>query len=118
MKDTNKSLLWGTLIGTIAGSITALLFAPKSGAELREDIADNAKLVTEKGQNLAEKVSEQSVKIASKVKESTEVFCKKSGASVQKIRLLKCLVSVKLQRLSRLLTKQQRMIQYRRKDTW
>ncbi|MEK5060375.1 YtxH domain-containing protein [Paenibacillus shunpengii] len=74
MKDTNKSLLWGTLIGTIAGSITALLFAPKSGAELREDIADNAKLVTEKGQNLAEKVSEQSVKIASKVKESTEVF--------------------------------------------
>ncbi|MCM3127248.1 MULTISPECIES: YtxH domain-containing protein [unclassified Paenibacillus] len=72
MKDTNKSLLWGTLLGTIAGSITALLFAPKSGAELREDIAENAKLVTEKGQNLIEKVSEQSVKIASKVKESTE----------------------------------------------
>ncbi|MCM3783150.1 YtxH domain-containing protein [Neobacillus mesonae] len=72
MKDTNKSLLWGTLIGTIAGSITALLFAPKSGAELRSDIAENAKLVSEKGQDFAEKVSGQSSKIASKVKQSTE----------------------------------------------
>ncbi|GAK38699.1 YtxH domain-containing protein [Paenibacillus urinalis] len=90
MKDTNKSLLWGTLIGTVAGSITALLFAPKSGAELREDIAENAKLVTEKGQNLAEKVSEQSVRIASKVKESTEGFLQdirgiSSGNEVAKV---------------------------------
>jgi gas vesicle protein len=33
-----KGLLLGFLIGGIAGAITALLFAPKSGKDLRDDI--------------------------------------------------------------------------------
>ena len=37
-----KGMLAGTLIGGIAGAVTALLLAPKSGKELRQDIADKS----------------------------------------------------------------------------
>ncbi|GAB1155768.1 hypothetical protein YWY31_17930 [Paenibacillus illinoisensis] len=73
MKDSNKSLLWGALIGSVVGSVTALLLAPKSGRELRKDISEGARQVTEKGQELAVKVGEQSSQIVSKVKETADV---------------------------------------------
>lgn len=38
-KDYMKGFALGALIGGIAGAVTALLFAPKAGAELRKDIA-------------------------------------------------------------------------------
>jgi len=73
VKDSNKSLLWGALIGSVVGSVTALLLAPKSGRELRQDISEGARQVSEKGQELASKVGEQSAQIVSKVKETAEV---------------------------------------------
>ncbi|WIV20617.1 YtxH domain-containing protein [Paenibacillus polygoni] len=72
MNDKSKGLLWGTFIGSIAGSIAALLFAPKAGAELRQDISDGAKLVTEKSQDLATKFTDQSSQLSAKVVEKTE----------------------------------------------
>lgn len=45
MSDQNsdfKSFLLGALIGGVVGTVTALLFAPKSGKELRRDIADTS----------------------------------------------------------------------------
>ncbi|HEY4388305.1 MAG TPA: YtxH domain-containing protein, partial [Ktedonobacteraceae bacterium] len=65
MKDSNKSLLWGALIGSVVGSVTALLLAPKSGRELRQDISEGARQVSEKSQELASKVGEQSAQIVS-----------------------------------------------------
>ncbi|WP_082560371.1 YtxH domain-containing protein [Paenibacillus sp. Root52] len=73
MKESNKSLLWGALIGSVVGSVTALLLAPKSGRELRQDISEGARHVTEKGQELAVKVGEQGNQIVSKVKETADV---------------------------------------------
>lgn len=73
MKDSNKSLLWGALIGSVVGSVTALLLAPKSGRELRQDISEGARQVSEKSQELASKVGEQSAQIVSKVKETADV---------------------------------------------
>ncbi|WP_145045980.1 MULTISPECIES: YtxH domain-containing protein [Paenibacillus] len=73
MKESNKSLLWGALIGSVVGSVTALLLAPKSGRELRQDISEGARQVTEKGQELAVKVGEQGNQIVSKVKETADV---------------------------------------------
>lgn len=73
MKDSNKSLLWGALIGSVVGSVTALLLAPKSGRELRQDITEGARQVSEKGQELAGIVGEQSSQIVSKVKETADV---------------------------------------------
>jgi len=37
-----KGFFAGTLLGGIAGAVTALLLAPKSGRELRQDIADKS----------------------------------------------------------------------------
>lgn len=36
----NRGFLFGTLLGGAIGALTALLLAPKSGAELRKDLAD------------------------------------------------------------------------------
>lgn len=63
MKEKSKGLLWGVLIGSVAGSVTALLLAPKSGKELRSDIADGARGIGTKVQGVAEKVGEQGVHI-------------------------------------------------------
>ncbi|WP_427052500.1 YtxH domain-containing protein [Paenibacillus sp. TC-CSREp1] len=76
MKDSNKSLLWGALIGSVVGSVTALLLAPKTGRELRKDITDGARQVSDKGQELAFKVGEQSSHLVSKVKETADVVIK------------------------------------------
>ena len=43
-----KGLLFGTLLGGAVGAITALLLAPKSGAELRRDLAEKSQDVYDK----------------------------------------------------------------------
>ena len=72
MGKAGKSFLWGTLLGAAAGSVTALLFAPKPGKELRQDVAEGARVVVEKTQAVAGKVSEQSTELYSKAKTATE----------------------------------------------
>lgn len=37
--DYTKGFIIGALVGGVAGALTALLLAPKSGADLRQDIA-------------------------------------------------------------------------------
>ncbi|MBU5671522.1 YtxH domain-containing protein [Paenibacillus brevis] len=72
MSDGKKGWIWGAAIGTIVGSVTALLFAPKAGRELRKDLAEGARQVGEKTQEVAGKVGEQSTQIAGAVKEKAE----------------------------------------------
>lgn len=43
-----KGMVFGALLGGAIGAITALLFAPKSGAELRKDIAEKSGEVYDK----------------------------------------------------------------------
>lgn len=63
MNEKSKGLIWGVLIGGIAGSVTALLLAPKSGKELRQDIADGARQAGGKVQEVAGKVGEQGLNL-------------------------------------------------------
>ncbi|WHX50827.1 YtxH domain-containing protein [Paenibacillus woosongensis] len=70
MSKGNKGWIWGAAIGTIVGSVTALLLAPKPGKELRKDIADGARQVGEKTGEIAGKVTEQSAHLAEIVKET------------------------------------------------
>ncbi len=89
-----KDFLIGVLIGGIAGAASALLLAPKSGKELREDLnkkAQNAKEMTsdftdialekgaeyatlakEKSASIAKTVSDQSSQLVDRVKEITQ----------------------------------------------
>ena len=51
-KSYSKGLLIGALLGGAAGAIAALLLAPKSGRELRRDIADRTEDVVDKAQQM------------------------------------------------------------------
>ncbi|GGA44859.1 YtxH domain-containing protein [Paenibacillus physcomitrellae] len=68
MGKAGKGFLWGTVIGAVAGSVTALLFAPKPGKELRQDIAETARTAAEKTHAAAEKVGEHSAELYSRIK--------------------------------------------------
>lgn len=75
-KDT-KGFLLGALAGGVIGSITALLFAPKAGKELRQDIAAGA-----------QKVSDTTIKAAGKVGETTGRITKEIGGQATHIATL------------------------------
>lgn len=47
-KKALKTFLWGALTGTVTGAVSALLLAPKSGKELRQDISETAHKVGDK----------------------------------------------------------------------
>ncbi len=47
-----KGFLLGAIVGGAVGAITALLFAPKPGKELRDEISYRSKDLLEKGQNI------------------------------------------------------------------
>ncbi len=47
-----RGFLAGALLGGVAGAITALLFAPKSGRELRQDIAERTGELYDRAQEI------------------------------------------------------------------
>lgn len=70
MKKDTKGLLWGALVGSVVGSVTALLFAPKPGKELRKDIAEGTAAGIEKVQGIAVQAGDKSVDLYDKAKDS------------------------------------------------
>jgi gas vesicle protein len=69
-----RGFLFGALAGGIIGSVTALLFAPKAGKELRQDISEGAR-----------KVQEQTVRAAGQVSETTVRFAKQIGSQATEL---------------------------------
>jgi gas vesicle protein len=67
-----KDLLTGAVVGGLLGAVTALLFAPKSGKELRSDIANQYHQVSEKTQKVAGQITEKSKEVASGVGQKTQ----------------------------------------------
>lgn len=67
MAKASKGFVYGAIAGGVLGSVTALLLAPKSGRELRKDIADGAHVVTEHTSRIAGQVSDKTVEIAKQV---------------------------------------------------
>lgn len=70
MKKDTKGLLWGALVGSVVGSVTALLFAPKPGKELRKDISEGTAAGIEKVQGIAVQAGDKSVELYDKAKDS------------------------------------------------
>lgn len=70
MKKDTKGLLWGALVGSVVGSVTALLFAPKPGKELRKDIAEGTAAGIEKVQGIAVQAGDKSIELYDKAKDS------------------------------------------------
>lgn len=69
MAKANKTFWVGALIGGVLGSVSALLLAPKSGRELRQDIAEGAQQVSEKTQHLAKQFGDHSGELLTTAKE-------------------------------------------------
>lgn len=53
-QNQGNDLLKGALLGGLLGGAAALLLAPKSGKELRDDIGDTYQSITEKAQDFTE----------------------------------------------------------------
>jgi gas vesicle protein len=64
-----KGFMMGVLLGGLVGSITALMFAPKSGDKLRKDIAKKYQTVSDKTCDLIDGVCEQTAELVEKAKD-------------------------------------------------
>lgn len=62
-----KGFLLGALAGGIVGSVTALLFAPKSGKELRGDISEGAQKVSDATLHAVSQVGETTGRVAKQI---------------------------------------------------
>ncbi|OXM84413.1 YtxH domain-containing protein [Paenibacillus rigui] len=72
VEKKGKDLLIGAVVGTVLGAVTALLFAPKSGRELRADIAEGVQNVTEKTTQVAGTVADKSKQLAGTISDKTQ----------------------------------------------
>ncbi|SES98734.1 YtxH domain-containing protein [Paenibacillus sp. NFR01] len=70
MKKDTKSLLWGLIAGSVAGSVTALLFAPKPGKELRQDIKEGTAGAIDKVQEIAGQAGDKGAELYGKAKDA------------------------------------------------
>ncbi|MFD0870099.1 Gas vesicle protein [Chlamydia abortus] len=68
-KMNGKDFLVGAMVGSVIGAVTALLLAPKSGRELRKDIADQAQQLSDKTQKIAGNIGHQTSEWFGKAKE-------------------------------------------------
>ena len=82
MKKDVKSFLIGTAAGAAIGAVTALLFAPKAGKELRKDIADGAQHAYEVTAKTAGQVGETTVRLAKQVGSQTAGLAGKAKEAV------------------------------------
>ncbi|XEC93256.1 YtxH domain-containing protein [Paenibacillus tarimensis] len=88
MRNQNKpkSFLWGIIAGSVVGAVSALLLAPKSGRELRKDLADRAQQAGESTARVANQAREQTGKFVQQVGSQTTQFAGKTKQAIQDIR--------------------------------
>src|SRR5690606_19594157 len=87
MAFKNKGIAFfvGTLVGSVIGSATALLFAPKSGKELRGDIKAGTEKVIEKGSEAIDGVSETVFEVSKKIEDGATKAVHTAKQGVQKV---------------------------------
>ena len=88
---TRKGNFWlGLMVGAAAGAVTALLYAPKKGDELRHDIQDRAKDVGTKAGEAWGDMKQKTTDAAGKAQEQVQTAVGKSrewiGTGQQRIR--------------------------------
>lgn len=82
---SGKSFIAGAIIGGLIGAASALLFAPKAGKELREDITEQYHKTSAKTKEIAETVSHKTQEIAKEVSEKTQHIAKDVSAKSQEL---------------------------------
>jgi gas vesicle protein len=77
-QQRSKDLLIGAVVGGVIGAITALLIAPKSGAELRSDISNQVNTVSDKTQQAVQAVTHKTQEIVKAVGSQTSEWIGKT----------------------------------------
>ncbi|MFB7638114.1 YtxH domain-containing protein [Peribacillus butanolivorans] len=89
----SKDFMIGALIGGMIGAATALFMAPKTGKELRSDLNEQARNLSEKTEKLRQTAMEKGTALADTAKEKTssvtEIVSNKSSGIVNKVKSLK-----------------------------
>ncbi|WP_019414963.1 YtxH domain-containing protein [Paenisporosarcina sp. TG20] len=67
----SKDFIIGALVGGIIGAATALFLAPKSGAELRDDVSTQASQLKDKTVDLSSTAMEKTSQLTSQLREKT-----------------------------------------------
>lgn len=79
---SGKDFILGVLVGGIIGAATALLLAPKSGSELRENISSQAVQLKDKTIDLSSTAMEKTTQLSKQLQEQ-------SGQLVEKVKSIK-----------------------------
>ena len=82
MRDNNskaKTFLLGALIGGAVGAVTALLFAPKRGRELRQDIIDSTNEMYDKAADLVNEGKQKAQHIIDTAKKQADNILNKTS---------------------------------------
>lgn len=82
----SKDFIIGALIGGMIGAATALFIAPKAGKDLRHEITEQAKSLSEKTDKIRRDITETAKEKTSTV---TDVVSSKSAEIVSKVKSLK-----------------------------
>lgn len=88
-----KDFMIGTLIGGMLGAAAALLLAPKSGKDLRSDLNDGAKYITDKTEKFRQTAIEKGTELAEVAKTKTNTLSEK--VSKQSANILENVKNVK-----------------------
>ncbi len=70
--NVSKGLLIGFLSGTIVGAAVALLYAPKTGKELRQDIKDKTQDLMDGAEDFAKTAKEKAIATYNEGKQKAE----------------------------------------------
>lgn len=84
--ESSSSFILGALIGGMVGAAAALLFAPKSGKELRKTLTEQAGPILDKTGQLRENVASKSSELASKTASLSQGIVLQSSELVNKVK--------------------------------
>jgi len=82
---SSKSFIMGAIVGGIVGAVTALLLAPKSGKEMREDINEQAAVLKERSLQLKDTAVEKGSEWISIAKEKSSEIAKTVNKQSQQV---------------------------------
>jgi gas vesicle protein len=82
----NKNFVWGALFGGILAGVTALLYAPKKGSKLRQDLSEKCETVKGKASELLEEVRDHAQDVVERAKDKVKDLASSAKETAQKLR--------------------------------
>lgn len=82
---SSKSFIMGAIVGGVVGAVTALLLAPKSGKEMREDLNAQATVLKERSLQLKDTAVERGSEWISVAKEKSTELAKTVNKQSQQV---------------------------------